>query len=106
MAAPNAPLGGFMAGILSLTHADGAESDPVAVVLDADCAGFRAPVTRVVLELADGNQARPRGGPQLVGHDLPAVQPVFDVRAVDKDARAVPLARRFRRVHARRMQIV
>src|SRR2546426_3649554 len=81
----------FHHGLLTnFTNPDVAESDPVAMILQADVAAHRASVARVVLELARFHPLFPVVAPQLVLDDLHAVQPMLDVAAFDEDARLVP----------------
>src|SRR5258708_2110938 len=67
---------------------------------------FGAAVVRTGVELAGGHLGFPVRAPELVLDDLPAVEPVLDVRSFGDDARLVPLAHRLHGVGGRRIQLV
>src|ERR1700722_18685243 len=62
------------------------------IALNADVAFLGQSVVGVLRELARRDLGLPVGTAQVVFDDFLAVQPMFDVIAVDDDARLVPLA--------------
>src|SRR6266536_1794139 len=73
---------------------EAAVADLVAVILQEDVALDPGAEAGDVLELAPGDGRLQLRAAEIVLEDLPRVQPVLDVVALDQDARLVPLAHR------------
>src|ERR1019366_9248294 len=62
------------------------------IALDADEAALRQSIVGVCRKFARRDLGFPIGAAQLVSHHFSTIQPMLDMRAVDEDARRVPLA--------------
>src|SRR4029079_14427420 len=85
---PLSPAGGSSSG--RYAELDRAVGDAVATILQRDVAARLAAVGGHVAEHALLHAREPVGEPQLPGHDVQAVQPVFDVIPRHQNPRLVP----------------
>jgi len=89
-----------------VAYLDIAEGDLTGVVLEEDVAFDAGAEAGHVPELALGDGGPDRVAAQFVFQDLRSVEPVFDVVALDEDAREVDFAGRFERQRNHRLEHV